>query len=75
MYWYIVCYISYDIELFLGKKQDDLVAMLQFEEDFLECKPLLQEKLEALDCKLIYGVKFHPEFMMVESCYRYDNYL
>ena len=56
--------------MFLGKKQDELAEMLKDEEDFRECKPLLQEKMESLGCKLIYGVKFHPELMMVESCYR-----
>ena len=54
-----------------GLKHDDLAAMLRTEEDFMSSKPILQEKLEELGCKLIFGVKFHPEFMMIESCYRY----
>ena len=54
-----------------GLKHDDLAAMLRTEEDFMSSKPILQEKLEELGCKLIFGVKFHPEFMMAESCYRY----
>ena len=45
--------------------------MLRKEEDFLESKPILQERLEELGCRAIFGVKFHPESMMVESCYRY----
>ena len=44
--------------------------MLSKEEDFKEGKLVLQEEMEAEGYKVIYGVKFHPEFMMVESCYR-----
>ena len=53
-----------------GPKHDDLASLLRTEEDFMSSKPILQEKLEELGCKVIFGVKFHPEFMMVESCYR-----
>ena len=53
-----------------GKKQDDLVAMLTIETDFAAGKPVLQEVLEARGCKVLFGVKFHPELMMIESCYR-----
>ena len=53
-----------------GLKQDELAAMLRNEEDFKQVKPILQERLEALGCKVVFGVKFHPEFMMIESCYR-----
>ena len=56
-----------------GKRQDDLVEMLAKEPDFSAAKPLLQEKLEAIGCKVIFGVKFHPELMMIESCYRYSK--
>ena len=34
----------------LGKKQDELADMLRKEEDFLESKPILQERLEELGC-------------------------
>ena len=54
----------------IGKKQDELVALLSSEPDFLETKPILQEVLEARGCKVLFGVKFHPELMMIESCYR-----
>ena len=50
-----------------------MVALLKNEEDFSATKPLLQERLEALGCRVVYGVKFHPEFMMVKSCYRLVN--
>ena len=45
--------------------------MLSKEEDFQQVKSVLQERMEEMNCRVIYGVKFHPEFMMVESCYRY----
>ena len=45
--------------------------MLSEEQDFQEGKTILQEEMESEGCKVIFGVKFHPEFMMVESCYRY----
>ena len=54
----------------LGKTQDILVNMLAEEPDFAAAKPILQEVLEARGAKVIWGVKFHPEFMMIESCYR-----
>ena len=57
--------------IFLGKRQDDLVAALAKEPDFKSAKPKLQEVMEARGCKVLFGVKFHPELMMIESCYRY----
>ena len=54
----------------LGKRQDQLVEMLASEEDFSSAKPKLVEVLEQLGCKVLFGVKFHPELMMIESCYR-----
>ena len=56
----------------LGKRQDELVTMLSKEADFLEARPMLQEALEAIGCHVLFGVKFHPELMMIESCYRLD---
>jgi hypothetical protein len=53
-----------------GKKQDDLVGLLSREPDFSEAKALLQEVLKSIGCKVLFGVKFHPELMMIESCYR-----
>ena len=53
-----------------GKKQDGLVAMLSAEPDFLAAKPILQEALERKGCRVLLGVKFHPELMEIESCYR-----
>ena len=58
------------IFIFLGKKQDGLVAMLSSEPDFLAAKPILQEALERKGCRVLFGVKFHPELMEIESCYR-----
>ena len=54
----------------IGKKQDDLVSMLGKEPDFAATKPELQEVLEAMGCKVLFGVKFHREMLMIESCYR-----
>ena len=53
-----------------GMKQDDFVNLLEKEADFREAKPLLQEAVEKKGGQLFYGVKFHPELMMIESCYR-----
>ena len=50
-----------------GLKQDELAAMLRKEEDFKQVKPILQERLEALGCKVVFGVKFHPEFIMIDN--------
>ena len=65
-----MCVISLLLWL-LGKKQDDLVSMLSMEPDFCAAKPMLQEVMEAQGCVVLFGVKFHPELMMIESCYRY----
>ena len=53
-------------------RQDDLVALLNDEADFKEAKPALQEAIERKGGEVIFGVKFHPELMEIESCYRYD---
>ena len=53
-----------------GMKQDDFVGLLEKEPDFKEAKPLLQEAVEKKGGRLLYGVRFHPELMMIESCYR-----
>ena len=45
--------------------------MLTREPDFAATMPTLQEEMEARGCKLIFGVKFHPELMMIKSCYRF----
>ena len=49
------------------------MAALEQEPDFRSVKPELQEVLEARGCKVLFGVKFHPELMMIESCYRYGT--
>lgn len=54
----------------IGLKQDALVALLSEEPDFKESKPQLVEALEREGAKVIFGVKFHPEFMPIEACYR-----
>ena len=44
--------------------------LLSKEPDFLESKPLLVEELEKVGALVLFGVKFHPELMPIESCYR-----
>ena len=51
-------------------KQDDLIALLRAEPDFTEARPVLQEKIEKRGGRVLFGVKFHPELMEIESCYR-----
>ena len=51
-------------------KQDELIELLAAQPDFKEAKPLLVEEMEKLGARILYGVKFHPEFMPVESSYR-----
>ena len=58
------------ISILVGMKQDDLVNLLEKEPDFKEAKPLLQEAIEKKGGRLLFGVKFRPELMMIESCYR-----
>ena len=53
-----------------GKKQDDLVALLSAEPDFREAETILQEAIEKKGGRVLFGVKFHPELMEIESCYR-----
>ena len=60
----------YTYLLTVGMKQDDFVNLLEKEPDFMEAKPLLQEAIERKGGRLVFGVKFHPELMMIESCYR-----
>ena len=57
-------------KLYLGKKQEDLIAMLEKEPDFSSSKTLVEELVEEVGGKVIWGVAYHPEFMMIESCYR-----
>ena len=54
----------------IGLRQDALVELLSKEKDFQDSKPLLVEALEKEGAMVIFGVKFHPEFMPIESCYR-----
>jgi hypothetical protein len=51
-------------------KQDQLVELLANEPDFLKSRPLLVEELEKIGAHVLFGVKFHPELMPIESCYR-----
>ena len=60
----------YNIKFVLGKKQDELVELLSKEPDFMESKPRLVEEMEKLGARVLFGVKFHPEFMPIESTYR-----
>ena len=51
-------------------KHDQLVKLLADEPDFKESKPLLVEELEKEGALVLFGVKFHPELMPIESTYR-----
>ena len=53
-----------------GKKQDELVHLLSVEPDFIESKTLLVKEMDKVGAKDLYGMKFHPEFMPIESSYR-----
>ena len=44
--------------------------MLEKEPDFSSSKTLVEELVEDVGGKVIWGVAYHPEFMMIESCYR-----
>ena len=57
--------------IFLGKKQDELVAMLEAEEDFQSSQTLLEERLALKGARLMFLPKFHPEFNPIECVYRY----
>ena len=57
--------------IFLGKKQDELVAMLEAEEDFQSSQTLLEERLALKGARLVFLPKFHPEFNPIECVYRY----
>ena len=61
---YYICHI-------LGKKQDQLVEMLEAEEDFKSSQTLLEERLALKGARLIFLPKFHPEFAPIECVYRY----
>ena len=50
--------------------QDALGEMLSMEPDFKSAKSILEEELEKKGCRVLWGVKFHPELMEIESCYR-----
>ena len=65
-----VCLERFGEDRVKGKKQDALVEMLSSEPDFMSAKPILQEELEKRGCLVLFGVKFHPELMEIESCYR-----
>ncbi|KAF4648053.1 hypothetical protein FOZ61_003201 [Perkinsus olseni] len=54
----------------VGKRHDDLVAMLQSCDDFVSQKSLLEEEAVARGDIIIFGVKFHPELMPIEAAYR-----
>ena len=59
---------------FLGKKQDELVAILEGEEDFQSSRTLLEERMAEMGACLVLLPKFHPEFNPVECNYRYINH-
>ena len=53
-----------------GKKQDELVQILEMEEDFKGGKTLLEERMEALGARVVFLPPFHPEFNPIECVYR-----
>ena len=53
-----------------GKKQDELVAILEMEEDFKGGKTLLEERMEAPGARVVFLPPFHPEFNPIECVYR-----
>ena len=55
---------------FAGKKQDELVALLETQEDFQNGKTLLEEKLAEWGACLVYLPKFHCKFNPIECAYR-----
>ena len=68
--WNVMNCLPYRYVFFIGMKQDELVTLLSSEPDFCESKSILQEILEAKGCRVLFGVKFHPDLMMIESCCR-----
>ena len=56
----------------LGKRQDELVSILENEEDFASSKTILEEELEKRGAKCIFTPKFHPELNPAECSYRWD---
>jgi len=65
-----VCLERFGENAVQGKGQDSLIEMLRDQPDFKEAKPILQEAVEKKGGKLLWGVKFHPELMEIESTYR-----
>ena len=58
---------------FAGKKQDELVALLEQEEDFSATMSLLEEVVAARGGKLCWLPKFTPEFQPMKCCDRCQN--
>lgn len=54
----------------LGKRQDELVALLEAEEDFQSGQTLLEELLTKLGARSLLLPKFHCEFNPIECAYR-----
>ena len=65
------CKVKYFYNIFLGKRQDELVEILEGEEDFQSQKTKLEEALTKLEAFLIFTPKFHPELNLMESGYRW----
>ena len=56
--------------VFIGKKQDELVEILEAEEDFKSGKTLLEEEMAEMGARVKFLPKFHPEFAPIECVYR-----
>ena len=68
-----VYFQSVSNQCFIGNKQDDLVVMLEQEDDFKASRSILEEEINKMGGTVLHGVKFHPEFMLAESVYRFVN--
>ena len=58
---------------FSGKKQDELVEILEAEEDFSCSSTLLEERMAEMGARVIFLPKFHPELAPIECNYRYKS--
>ena len=67
------CKVKYFYNIFFGKRQDELVEILEGEEDFQSQETKLEEALTKLGAFLIFTPKFHPELNPMESGYRWGK--
>ena len=63
-------FFGFRIVNFIGKKQDELVEILEAEEDFQGSRTLLEEVMAEMGARVVWLPKFHPEFAPIECVYR-----